>query len=135
MEGGWRPAETRGAAPAWQEGRARSAGRASAVEPRKVPRARAAPRPATPPKALSPPRQRTPSPLHPTPLHRPSPPRRLASDVGKSAELLSDLLSGSKLSPDAVERERDVILREMEEVEGQVPRRAPPTPLGLPPAD
>lgn len=40
--------------------------------------------------------------------------------MAKSTELLSDLLSGSKLSPDAVERERDVILREMEEVEGQL---------------
>jgi processing peptidase subunit beta len=46
--------------------------------------------------------------------------KALASDVGKSTELLADLLSGSKLSADAVERERDVILREMEEVEGQL---------------
>lgn len=54
------------------------------------------------------------------PLRRPDAPRSFSSDVGKSTELLADLLSGSKLSPDAVERERDVILREMEEVEGQV---------------
>jgi len=46
--------------------------------------------------------------------------KSFASDVPKCAEMLSDLLSGSKLAPDAVERERDVILREMEEVEAQL---------------
>jgi len=38
------------------------------------------------------------------------------SDVGKAVEILSDILLHSKLDPSAIERERDVILREMSEV-------------------
>ena len=37
-------------------------------------------------------------------------------DVGRAVEILSDILLSSNLSPDAIEREREVILREMEEV-------------------
>mmetsp|Transcript_18529 Transcript_18529/g.62086 ORF Transcript_18529/g.62086 Transcript_18529/m.62086 type:complete len:461 (+) Transcript_18529:117-1499(+) len=46
--------------------------------------------------------------------------KSMSKDVPKCVDLLSDLLSDSSLSPAAVDRERDVILREMEEVEGQV---------------
>jgi len=46
--------------------------------------------------------------------------KSFSQDVAKCSGILSDLLSGSKLAPDAVERERDVILREMEEVESQL---------------
>ena len=42
----------------------------------------------------------------------------LKKDVPKAVELLSDILTNSTFSQAAVERERDVILREMEEVEG-----------------
>merc|ERR1719506_3260218 len=42
----------------------------------------------------------------------------LKKDVPKAVELLSDILTNSTFSEAAVERERDVILREMEEVEG-----------------
>lgn len=38
------------------------------------------------------------------------------SDVGKAVEILSDILLKSKLDEAAIERERDVILREMSEV-------------------
>lgn len=38
------------------------------------------------------------------------------TDVGKAVEILSDILLNSKLDPDAIEREKDVILREMTEV-------------------
>ena len=41
------------------------------------------------------------------------------SDVPKSVDILSDILQNSKLDPAAIERERDVILRESEEVEKQ----------------
>lgn len=41
------------------------------------------------------------------------------SDVGKAVEILSDILLDSKLDPAAIERERDVILREMSEVNKQ----------------
>jgi len=41
----------------------------------------------------------------------------LKKDVPKAVELLSDILTNSTFSAAAVERERDVILREMEEVE------------------
>lgn len=37
-------------------------------------------------------------------------------DVGKAVSILSDILLNSKLDERAIERERDVILREMEEV-------------------
>lgn len=37
-------------------------------------------------------------------------------DVGKAVDILSDILLNSKLEERAIERERDVILREMEEV-------------------
>jgi processing peptidase subunit beta len=38
-------------------------------------------------------------------------------DVGKSVEILSDILQNSKLEEGAIEREREVILREQEEVD------------------
>jgi len=41
-------------------------------------------------------------------------------DVPKAVEILADILTGSKLEPDAIERERGTILREMEEVNGQL---------------
>ena len=41
----------------------------------------------------------------------------LKNDVPKAVELLSDILTNSTFSADAVERERDVIMREMQEVE------------------
>ena len=37
-------------------------------------------------------------------------------DVPQALDILSDILSHSRLDPEAIERERDVILREMEEV-------------------
>jgi len=40
-------------------------------------------------------------------------------DVPKAMEILSDILSSSNLSEAAIEREKDTILREMEEVENQ----------------
>lgn len=42
------------------------------------------------------------------------------SDVAKTVDILSDILQNSKLEPAAVERERDVILREQEEVDKQL---------------
>merc|ERR1719506_1732721 len=42
----------------------------------------------------------------------------LKQDVPRAVELLSDILTNSTFSSAAIERERDVILREMEEVEG-----------------
>ncbi|KAI1609079.1 mitochondrial-processing peptidase subunit beta [Exophiala viscosa] len=42
------------------------------------------------------------------------------SDVPKTVDILSDILQNSKLDPAAVERERDVILREQEEVDKQL---------------
>lgn len=42
------------------------------------------------------------------------------SDVGRAVDILSDILQNSKLEPAAVERERDVILREQEEVDKQL---------------
>jgi mitochondrial-processing peptidase subunit beta len=41
------------------------------------------------------------------------------SDVGKAVEILSDILLNSKLEEAAIEREKDVILREMTEVNKQ----------------
>ncbi|KAA8911764.1 Metalloenzyme, LuxS/M16 peptidase-like protein [Sphaerosporella brunnea] len=41
-------------------------------------------------------------------------------DVGKSVEILADILQNSKLEESAIERERDVILREQEEVDKQL---------------
>jgi len=40
--------------------------------------------------------------------------------VGTSVDIISDILQNSKLEPQAVERERDVILREQEEVDKQL---------------
>jgi processing peptidase subunit beta len=40
-------------------------------------------------------------------------------DVGKSVDIISDILQSSKLETSAIERERDVILREQEEVDKQ----------------
>ncbi|KAI9098071.1 Metalloenzyme, LuxS/M16 peptidase-like protein [Phlyctochytrium arcticum] len=45
--------------------------------------------------------------------------KALSSDVAPAVEILSDILQGSTLSQDAIERERDVILREAEEVDKQ----------------
>src|SRR2546423_5544206 len=42
------------------------------------------------------------------------------SDVPKTVDILSDILQNSRLEPAAVERERDVILREQEEVDKQL---------------
>jgi processing peptidase subunit beta len=42
------------------------------------------------------------------------------SDVPQCVDIISDILQNSKLEPAAIERERDVILRESEEVEKQV---------------
>lgn len=41
-------------------------------------------------------------------------------DVGKSVEILSDILQNSKLEESAIEREREVIIREQEEVNKQL---------------
>ncbi|KZO96924.1 hypothetical protein CALVIDRAFT_527207 [Calocera viscosa TUFC12733] len=41
-------------------------------------------------------------------------------DVGTSVEIISDILQNSKLEEGAIERERDVILREQEEVDKQL---------------
>ena len=43
--------------------------------------------------------------------------KSLSTDVGKSVDILSDILQNSKLDPNDIERERDVILREAEEVD------------------
>lgn len=40
-------------------------------------------------------------------------------DVGRGLEILSDILINSRLDEGAVHRERDVIIREMEEVNKQ----------------
>ncbi|KAL1861164.1 Mitochondrial-processing peptidase subunit beta [Paecilomyces lecythidis] len=42
------------------------------------------------------------------------------SDVPKAVDILADILQNSKLEPAAIERERDVILREQEEVDKQL---------------
>lgn len=42
------------------------------------------------------------------------------SDVPNTVDILSDILQNSKLEPQAIERERDVILREQEEVDKQM---------------
>ncbi|KAI9719414.1 MAG: hypothetical protein M1812_003485 [Candelaria pacifica] len=42
------------------------------------------------------------------------------SDVPATVNILSDILQNSKLEPEAIERERDVILREQEEVDKQL---------------
>ncbi|KAK6392048.1 Mitochondrial-processing peptidase subunit beta, partial [Oleoguttula sp. CCFEE 5521] len=42
------------------------------------------------------------------------------NDVPASVDILADILQNSKLEPSAIERERDVILREQEEVDKQV---------------
>ncbi|EMF14441.1 mitochondrial-processing peptidase subunit beta [Sphaerulina musiva SO2202] len=42
------------------------------------------------------------------------------SDVPASVDILADILQNSKLEPSAIERERDVILREQEEVDKQL---------------
>ncbi|KAI0008703.1 mitochondrial-processing peptidase subunit beta [Xylariaceae sp. FL0662B] len=46
--------------------------------------------------------------------------RAFNSDVPKCVDILADILQNSKLEPSAIERERDVILRESEEVEKQL---------------
>lgn len=40
----------------------------------------------------------------------------MSKDVGKAVDILSDILLNSNLDARAIDRERDVILREMEEV-------------------
>ncbi|ANB13070.1 Mas1p [Sugiyamaella lignohabitans] len=45
--------------------------------------------------------------------------KALKDDVPKSVEILSDILQNSKLEEQAIERERDVIIRESEEVDKQ----------------
>ncbi|KAI9718511.1 MAG: hypothetical protein M1828_006694 [Chrysothrix sp. TS-e1954] len=42
------------------------------------------------------------------------------SDVPRAVDILADILQNSKLEPQAIERERDVILREQEEVDKQM---------------
>ncbi|OJJ45661.1 hypothetical protein ASPZODRAFT_159938 [Penicilliopsis zonata CBS 506.65] len=42
------------------------------------------------------------------------------ADVPKAVDILADILQNSKLEPSAIERERDVILREQEEVDKQL---------------
>ncbi|PYH68280.1 bifunctional SDR family oxidoreductase/M16 family metallopeptidase [Aspergillus vadensis CBS 113365] len=42
------------------------------------------------------------------------------NDVPKAVDILADILQNSKLEPTAIERERDVILREQEEVDKQL---------------
>jgi mitochondrial-processing peptidase subunit beta len=44
----------------------------------------------------------------------------LNSDVPATVDILADILQNSKLDPAAIERERDVILREQEEVDKQL---------------
>ena len=44
--------------------------------------------------------------------------RVFSGDVPAAVDILSDILQNSKLDESAIERERDVILREMQEVEG-----------------
>ncbi|KAK7744126.1 Mitochondrial-processing peptidase subunit beta [Cytospora paraplurivora] len=46
--------------------------------------------------------------------------KSLNEDVPKVVDILADILQNSKLEPSAIERERDVILRESEEVEKQI---------------
>jgi len=46
--------------------------------------------------------------------------RAFNADVPQSVDILADILQNSKLEPSAIERERDVILRESEEVEKQI---------------
>ncbi|KAI0169149.1 mitochondrial-processing peptidase subunit beta [Hypoxylon sp. FL1284] len=46
--------------------------------------------------------------------------RAFNSDVPRCVDILADILQNSKLEPSAIERERDVILRESEEVEKQL---------------
>lgn len=41
-------------------------------------------------------------------------------DIPKAVEILSDILQNSNLNSDAIERERDVILREQQEVDKQM---------------
>jgi processing peptidase subunit beta len=46
--------------------------------------------------------------------------KSLNSDVPAAVDILADILQNSKLDPAAIERERDVILREQEEVDKQL---------------
>ncbi|KAH7846392.1 hypothetical protein Vadar_013457 [Vaccinium darrowii] len=43
----------------------------------------------------------------------------MEKDVGRALDILADILQNSRLDENGINRERDVILREMEEVEGQ----------------
>ena len=43
-----------------------------------------------------------------------------SKDVGKSVDIISDILQNSTLDTSAIERERDVILREQQEVDKQM---------------
>ena len=42
------------------------------------------------------------------------------SDVGTSVDIISDILQNSTLDSSAIDRERDVILREQQEVDKQM---------------
>jgi len=42
------------------------------------------------------------------------------NDVPQAMDILADILTNSRLEADDIERERDVILREMKEVDGQL---------------
>lgn len=44
----------------------------------------------------------------------------LSRDVPKAVEIISDIVQNSKLEDSQIERERGVILREMQEVEGNM---------------
>jgi processing peptidase subunit beta len=46
--------------------------------------------------------------------------RCFKGDVAQSVDILSDILLNSKFDPVNIERERDVILRESEEVDGMM---------------
>lgn len=46
--------------------------------------------------------------------------KSFSKDVGKSVDIISDILQNSKLENGAIERERDVILREQQEVDKQL---------------
>lgn len=45
--------------------------------------------------------------------------KALKSDIPAAVDIIADILQNSTISPEAIERERDVILREYEEVQKQ----------------
>jgi processing peptidase subunit beta len=46
--------------------------------------------------------------------------KSFTKDIPAAVDIISDILQNSKLDPEAIERERDVILREQEEVDKQL---------------